>query len=518
MRILPFLLLLCGASHGFIKSPLTGMHVASPLHSTIAQTSSLSEHDVHYYNKRMEQHAGQVHKLEGILLEMKQQNVEPNVVSYSFLLDSLEDGQRAEDILDLLKNDLNHQSTVLYNKVLTVWKKENNLRRAQKLFDFMRDQKLADPISHSCLIGILALQNDLRSAQQAQALAESLSQPNTQVWNTVMHGWINAGDMEQAENILEALEFNLRQRRLSKQQQRDESNTIPLPNAVSYSILMEGWAKRNKVDRVEELFEDMVLLSKRHAQCLPNMYSYVSLINCYARQKSAIYATKAEKMLRQMQDSSDSSIKPNTQLVTAVMDAWQKAGLPERSEALLQWMIDLYKETGDRSILPNEYSFSTAITGWARSSHGAKIYKARALLMQMKELHQKNILPSPPNTHCYTAVLNSCAYSSQDDREQALKIAIVTYRELQEHSVPNQVSYSSMLTALRNLVPTSPKRTVAIQDVFQAAVSSGYVDENVVRHLQKALHDDDLHSLIPNFYQDIRVEELPSAWRRNVVA
>jgi len=66
-------------------------------------------------------------------------------------------------------------------------------------------------------------------------------------------------------------------------------------------------------------------------------------------------------MERSSSSSSSSSqkngVKPNTQIITAVLDAWQKSRRPdaaERAQALLDWMM----EVQDRDLAPNEYSFS----------------------------------------------------------------------------------------------------------------------------------------------------------------
>jgi hypothetical protein len=106
----------------------------------------------------------------------------------------------------------------------------------------------------------------------------------------------------------------------------------------------------------------------------------------------------------------------------------------------------------------------------------------------MIELHESGGLSACPNTICYTAVINSCAYCENDDMEkrEALRIAIGTYKDLENsrYGSPNHVTYSNLLTALRNLLPISQKRSVAIQDVFLSAVKNGYVDQVVVQRVK----------------------------------
>ena len=106
----------------------------------------------------------------------------------------------------------------------------------------------------------------------------------------------------------------------------------------------------------------------------------------------------------------------------------------------------------------------------------------------MIELHETGKITAHPNTICYTAVINSCAYCENDeiDKKNALRIAVSTFRDLRDstYAAPNHVTYSMFLTALRNLVQKGPKRSVAIQDVFKTAIQNGCVDEVVLKRLK----------------------------------
>jgi len=74
----------------------------------------------------------------------------------------------------------------------------------------------------------------------------------------------------------------------------------------------------------------------------------------------------------------------------------------------------------------------------------------------------------------------------KDEVEQsiALRIAVATYKELQQRGQPDELTYSTFLAALQNLVPAGPKRTQASLDVFQAAVENGRVDHRVVNRIK----------------------------------
>ena len=117
----------------------------------------------------------------------------------------------------------------------------------------------------------------------------------------------------------------------------------------------------------------------------------------------------------------------------------------------------------------------------------------------------------------------SCAYCENDylDKQDALKIAVQTYKDLaaSKKANANHVTFATTITALRNLMPQGERRDAAVQTIFKNAAADGYVDEMVVQRIQSVLSPDKLRGLFAAAVTDdgvIRVEQLPSEWRRKV--
>ena len=143
----------------------------------------------------------------------------------------------------------------------------------------------------------------------------------------------------------------------------------------------------------------------------------------------------------------------------------------------------------------------------------------------MKSLHEAEIMPSPPNTHCYTAVINSCAYciDEESEKRQALEIALATYKELERtpsHGKPNHVFYATMVSALTNLLPPSESRSAAVSSIFKRCCETGQVDGLVIKRLQGALSRDEMCLLCPEALvkADGRIspETIPAEWRQHL--
>lgn len=107
------------------------------------------------------------------------------------------------------------------------------------------------------------------------------------------------------------------------------------------------------------------------------------------------------------------------------------------------------------------------------------------------------------------------------DKRLSLRIAIDTYKELLESEArPNQITFSSFLTALRNLMPPDQKRAAVIESIFKKCANDGFVSDLVLRRLESSLNRDQLRKVLGDSVVSsqgaVKLEEIPSIWRRNL--
>jgi pentatricopeptide repeat protein len=330
---------------------------------------------------------GRVAECEGLLQRMidrnnknpsEQQTCAPDKVSYHHLLDALAEnpggrdgaGERAEQILSIWECTYGVAGPVAYNKVLKVWKNSNRqttavaIVRSEAILKRMVDSGMVDHISYTSYLATLAAHGTRESAQRAHDVANTMLlansvaiKPTSHTWNTVLSAWVRCGF----------------------------TDTDMAPNVVSYSTVMDGWAKQSSsssssschnehsVERIERVFERMkAVYAAGNVAARPNFWTYVTLIHAYAKRRDAVATQKAEDLIFSMyydefKKKGSVDLKPNTQLVTAVMEAWQKSGVTkgaEKAEALLNWMISVFEDENDADLAPNEYSFSCKYKGW----------------------------------------------------------------------------------------------------------------------------------------------------------
>jgi hypothetical protein len=175
-----------------------------------------------------------------------------------------------------------------------------------------------------------------------------------------MNAWTKCGLVNRAERILKDMEESYYSRRAGDR---------IAPNVVSYTTIMNGWAKsgnRQAVEKTNETFHRMKAMRKSgNSDAQPNLFSYVTMIGSITQAKEPGSAEKAEQALYSMYEEYKSgviAIPPNARLVTAVIDSWQKSGATdagERAETLLNWLLEVYQEEQDESMEPNEYTFNS---------------------------------------------------------------------------------------------------------------------------------------------------------------
>lgn len=181
-------------------------------------------------------------------------------------------------------------------------------------------------------------------------------------------------------------------------------------------------------------------------------------------------------------------------------------------------MFRLY-DGGDGGAQPDVLSFSTVINAFSKSKFPGKAREVKNLLNRMKQLHEDGQEGMEPNIYVYAAVLNACAYTfgAKEEKEEALKIGIEIYEELQEKGLANHVAYGSFLRICRKLIiDDDARRDELISRAFRHCCVDGQVGEYVLTQLRaiSKLYVALLEAYIID--GEVSYNDLPSKWTRNV--
>jgi len=144
------------------------------------------------------------------------------------------------------------------------------------------------------------------------------------------------------------------------------------------------------------------------------------------------------------------------------------------------------------------------------------------LFREMKTLYEAGNKQLRPNVVAVNAVMNACAYTHGDVREQnrAVEIAHSILIELEQSPFgnPDQVTYGTFLKVCRNQMPQCSTREQVVEVLFKKCCRDGQVGQFVLQQLQAVASDEQYQTLVRHSIHDnVKVEDLPKEWRRNVV-
>jgi len=170
------------------------------------------------------------------------------------------------------------------------------------------------------------------------------------------------------------------------------------PGPMHFSVILSALAKRGMAKEAESFFGEVLAICRAHHESdnekLEISSSFNNVISSHARSRLPGAAIKAEAWLRRMQDLGPHEAyidaKPNVISYTSAMTAWsrvtdheEKNVAVEKCEELLQEMLEEAK-TGNRDVMPNQFTFGTFLRVVARSNVLDKSDRATQVLQFME--------------------------------------------------------------------------------------------------------------------------------------
>jgi len=438
----------------------------------------------------------------------------PNIVTYNTCINAW-----AQKVKNLSKMQRSHQSRTSQSSESCFEKAA--LEAAQNAERILLSMKLSsqncsnephrnsyppNTITYSAVIDAFSHcppRKNLQSVQRAQELLEEMIQlhsktsakvkPNVVTHGAVLHAWAQHShlDSEAAQNAEELL-FRLERLYM---QTRDHDL---YPTTVCYNIVIDAWARSGRKDsarRAEKLLMKMSTISqhltpptlkqpslKISSHCridiqdfeiCPNLTSYNSVLNAYAKSSDINAAKRAEALLAAMEreyENGNKSAQPDTVSFTAVIDALAKSSQPDsasKAHSLLLRMITLF-ERGNKNVRPNAKSFTAVIDAYAKSSSPDRVKQTQELLSLMLHMSKNGPIDMKPNIYTYNAVLNVMACNGEARKAEELLRDLIRLGDIENVQV-DTVTYNSCINAWANSKQSiSASRAVSlIEEMFK---------------------------------------------------
>ena len=242
----------------------------------------------------------------------------------------------------------------------------------------------------------------LKELEDDYLRGESLTQPNTRSYNTVMDGWNKSRVKDNPHHIQDLF---LKMKNWSTHGVENETEGLVhadvrywehiKPNAQSYAIVIESHRRRafgNKIGEIEELVEGLEreYEESKDPQFKPDVVLANAMIKSYMRnadytsggggkyqQSMATTSWKTAKKIndiyiqwnKKFKNTGDAEFKPNVITLTMVIDAYARCGdiaATEKAELVFQNMVKEWEETGDERMKPSSKTF-TAVSKHKRN-------------------------------------------------------------------------------------------------------------------------------------------------------
>ena len=224
-----------------------------------------------------------------------------------------------------------------------------------------------------------------------------------------------------------------------------EANLLEKPTVQAFSTVLAAWSKSGHpkaAERGEALLQTMIQFHRNKKDGNqpsnlfsldepPNVVSYSSVLDCWAKSKAPYAAERAEAILRYMQDQAEEfneDCRPNVVAYTTVIHAWAKRANTQRALALLEEMIH------QSGLSPNTHTFNAVLLSIQDTT------QALQMLEKMTELADRHpTWDCRPTVESYTTVIQLFGKANRADDARRVWDAMTV--------PPDETIYNSMLHA-----------------------------------------------------------------------
>ena len=277
-----------------------------------------------------------------------------------------------------------------------------------------------------------------------QAATHPHLQPNVYTFSSLMKAWVKSKHTQAPYKVEAILD-------LMHELQDEYPEWGVTPNQVTYTTVIDVWAKQGRVDRVEQLLQDMHTAYKREEEeaegggqrkgLKPNLPAFNGLLVALAKAGEMDRAQKVLEQMEAMYEARELDEPPSVISYSTVLDAFAKSSKPgtaRRAEKILRQMKD-------RGVQPNDISWNIVINAYAKEKNPEQ---AERLLREMHHEYEQGVHEVKPNTRSYTVVLSAWAAKqsphSGERGEQLLDLMVKLY-EAGEMNEPDVFVYNSVL-------------------------------------------------------------------------
>jgi len=188
------------------------------------------------------------------------------------------------------------------------------------------------------------------------------------------------------------------------------------PTPAIYSAVISAWSKRSRVDAAERALKILRHMQDAKNQVYPDTTVWNAVLNVFAKQGDAAGSLALLDEMKGLSPRSDSA-KPDSASYATVIHALSRSQQMPRAAhkaiQLLDELVQLYEENGEKDMQPTAHSYNSAITACGNSGESDSGNMAESIFWNMVQRQERlgDTGAPRPNTLVCNSVLRSWSLS-----------------------------------------------------------------------------------------------------------
>jgi pentatricopeptide repeat protein len=221
----------------------------------------------------------------------------------------------------------------------------------------MFEETIPDSVSYGCLVSAYARTGQLDASlsvlerlcshyfEDSQRFPSAVVTPPTlALFNTVLHACASAKNNVKAPEHAQSI--------LRRMYDRQDWGSIPgiYPDRITLNTVLLCWAKSKPhgdgAKRAHDILRQMEELGASDPEVRPDLVSYTTVLDSYAKRGDVENATELFNTMYQRSMSGEPHLRPNLASLTTLIDAWGRSDRPDRvvhAEAAFERIQELHR-------------------------------------------------------------------------------------------------------------------------------------------------------------------------------
>ncbi|KAL5568396.1 hypothetical protein UlMin_024971 [Ulmus minor] len=351
-----------------------------------------------------------------LLFKMTQLDILPDPVLISAVIDGHCKLGHTEEAISLLKFFNRPLNIFMYNSFISKLCSDGNMVKASSLFHEMTEVGLLpDCFSYTTIIQGYCKVGDLKKAYQyLGTMIKGGTKPSVITYTALVDSCCKSGNMKMAECLFQKL-----------------ITEGLLPDVVVYNTLMNGYGKKGNLQKVFELLDIM-----KSSDVHPDVVTYNTLIHSLVLRG---FVNEAEDI---MEELTQRGFSPDVMTFTNLIDGFSKKGNFE--EAYMVWFY-----MSEQHVKPDVVTLSALLNGYCRQRH---MEKANLLFRKMLGIGLK------PDLRLYNILVHG--FCSVGDLDEACNIVCMM---VENAILPNNITHKALVLGFEKKWAKNPEESAAFK-------------------------------------------------------